>query len=181
MMKEDMPRGHEPSNKAEAIAQRTQREVNQMLQNSEPQHKILTCLVKAAELIGGSDSVSSILILDRNGLLRNGCSPHLPFDYLTAIDGLKPHPMLGTCASVAATGKIVITKDFKSDDKWAELRHLPLAIGFVSAWSAPIKTNDGKILGTFGTYFRTNREPSQQEISSVQLLADMAAKALRPF
>ncbi|ANE52313.1 GAF domain-containing protein [Flavisolibacter tropicus] len=163
---------------AHIIAQRAVQQANQMLEEGELQHKVLTCLINAAEEIAGADSVSSILVLDKGGLLRNGCSPRLPYDYLTAIDGLKPNPLLGTCASAAATGTMVITKDFKSDDKWAELRHLPLALGFVGAWSMPIKTAEGKVLGTFGTYFRQNREPSPEEISSVQLLADTAVKVL---
>jgi GAF domain-containing protein len=161
-----------------AIAQHTAQQAINMLKEGEVQHKVLACLVDAAERIAGGGSVSSILVLDKSGLLRNGCSPRLPYDYLSAIDGLKPQPLLGTCASAAATGSIVITKDFKSDDKWAELRHLPLALGFVGAWSMPIKTTEGKVLGTFGTYFRAQREPSQEEIASVQLLADTTAQVL---
>lgn len=160
------------------IAQQSAQKAIKMREDGELQHKILACLVDAAEQIAGSDSVSSILLLDKDGLLRNGCSPRLPYDYLMAIDGLKPNPLLGTCASAAATGNIVITRDFKSDDKWAELRHLPLALGFVGAWSMPIKTTEGKVLGTFGTYFRQHREPSQEEITSVGLLADTTAKVL---
>lgn len=163
---------------AYSIAQQSVQQAIKMLKGGEPQQKILACLVDAAEQIAGAGSVSSILLLDKDGLLHNGCSPRLPYDYLTAIDGLRPDPLLGTCASAAATGSIVITRDFKSDDKWAELRHLPLALGFVGAWSMPIKTAEGKVLGTFGTYFREQREPLPEEITGVQLLADTAAKAL---
>lgn len=149
-----------------------------MLEQGTPQHKILVHLIEAAETLGGPGAVCSILLLDKEGLLRNGCSPQLPYDYLTAIDGLKPHPGVGTCASAAATGLMVTTPDFKSDDKWSELRHLPLSLGFTGAWSMPIKTPVGEVLGTFGTYFREGREPSETEISSVQQLADAAARVL---
>jgi GAF domain-containing protein len=150
----------------------------QMIEEGEPKQKILACLVDAAETIAPKGSVSSILLLDKDGLLRNGSSPNLPHDYLSAIDGLKPDPWIGTCASAAATGSVVITTDFKSDNKWAELRHLPLALGFLGAWSVPIKNRDGKVLGTFGTYFRENRRPSQEEMTCVKELVEMAAKAL---
>lgn len=141
-------------------------------------HKILTHLVYTAEEIVGEGAVSSILVLDKDGLLRNGASPRLPFDYLTAIDGLKPNPNVGTCAAAAATGVLVITADFYADDKWAELRHLPLALGFTSAWSVPIKSKEGKILGTFGTYFRKKRTPHQSDIDAVSCLAVAAAEVL---
>jgi GAF domain-containing protein len=149
-----------------------------MLEKGLPGHKILAHLVNAAETISGGGSVSSILVLDKDGLLRNGASPRLPYDYLTAIDGLKPHPNVGTCAAAAATGSMVITSDFRDDDKWAELRHLPLALGFTCAWSLPIKNDSGKVLGTFGTYFREKRKPSQEEIEAVDFLAHGAARVL---
>ena len=149
-----------------------------LLDKGEPQYKILACLIDAAENIAGPGCASSILVLDKNGLLRNGYSPRLPNDYLMAIDGLKPNALVGTCASAAATGAMVITKDFKSDNKWAELRHLPLALGYTGAWSMPIKTMDGKVIGTFGTYFREQREPSEIEIQEIKKLAETAARVL---
>ena len=160
------------------LVQRTVQRALQMLNDREPPAKILSLLVETAEGIAGNDSVCSILLLDKTGLLRNCCSPKLPFDYLTAIDGLKPDPNLGTCAAAAATGCMVITKDFKSDDKWAELRHLPLALGFAGAWSMPVKTENGEILGTFGTYFIENREPSEEEVSAVRQFAGVVATVL---
>ncbi len=142
-------------------------------------HEILTHLVTAAERISGPRSVGSILVIDSEGLLRNGASPNLPRDYLNAIDRLKPDANVGTCAAAAATGDIVITPDFLADEKWAELRHLPLSLGFLSAWSMPIKSQSrGCVLGTFGTYFRDLREPTTTEVEAVRRLADAAAQAL---
>jgi GAF domain-containing protein len=160
------------------IVEQAVRESKEMLDKGVPPHKILDCLVYAAQKLAGDKAVSSILVLDKNGLLRNGASPGLPYDYLTAIDGLKPNSKVGTCAAAAATGDIVITPDFRADNKWAELRHLPLALGFVGAWSHPIKNNEGKVLGTFGTYFREQREPSSEEIASVRSLSIAAATVL---
>jgi hypothetical protein len=153
--------------------------VEQMLEASSPLADILSCLVAAAEMIAGPRAVSSILVLDQSGLLRNGSSPKLPPDYLLAIDRLKPDANVGTCAAAAATGDIVITRSFLEDGKWKELRHLPLSLGFVGAWSMPIKSSEGdKVLGTFGTYYRDNREPTHQEIKAVGALAAAATKVL---
>lgn len=140
---------------------------------------VLTMLVATAEHLGGPGTVSSILVLDSNGLLRNGASPNLPADYLDAIDRLKPDPNVGTCAAAAATARMVITPDFHADEKWAELRHLPLALGFVAAWSMPIKSTEGRVLGTFGTYFREKREPTAAERHGITVLAEAAAIAIQ--
>lgn len=140
--------------------------------------EILTVLASAGEAVAGEGCVVSILLLDEQGLLRNGASPNLAPDYLDAIDRLKPDANLGTCAAAAATGKVVLTPDFRADDKWAELRHLPMALGFVGAWSQPIVSDEGRVLGTFGTYYREVREPSERERESVKALASTAARVI---
>jgi GAF domain-containing protein len=146
----------------------------EMLEHGASQREILPVLAAAAEK-ANAGTVASILVLDREGLLRNGASPRLPQDYLDAIDGIKPDPGVGTCAAAAATGRVVLTPDFRADEKWAELRHLPLALGYEGAWSQPIKSDGGQVLGTFGSYFRESREPSPQERRNIAGLASTAA------
>ena len=166
----------EPAN--EEFVERSYDRVQQMLKAGMSRKEILTRLAMAGELLAGHGSAVSILILDENGLLRNGASPTLPLDYLRAIDCLKPDASVGTCAAAAATGCPVMTPDFCADDKWAELRHLPLALGFVGAWSMPIKSPAGTVLGTFGTYFRDRRSPTAKERKGVESLAKAAASVL---
>ena len=154
------------------------RSVLQLVRAAAPRHEILTRLATAGEVVAGSGAVVSILVLDQDGLLRNGASPNLPSDYLDAIDRLKPDARVGTCAAAAATGVVVLTPDFRADDKWAELRHLPMSLGFTGAWSMPIKGDGGRVLGTFGTYYRVGRPPTPAEVRAVEQLAAVAALAL---
>jgi GAF domain-containing protein len=149
-----------------------------LLGEGAPLREVLAQLTTAVEALSDGRSVASILVLDREGLLRNGASPNLPADYLDAIDRLQPNADLGTCAAAAATGELVFTPDFQEDGKWAELRHLPLAIGFRGAWSMPVKAQEGRVVGTFGTYFRDKRLPSAEEIAIVTRLAPVAAQAI---
>jgi GAF domain-containing protein len=162
----------------ENLYEKSYEQALEMLTKGHSKDDILSFLTKAAEQAAGADTVSSILLLDGEGLLRNGASPRLPKDYLKAIDGLKPHPMVGTCASAAATGNMVITLDFYEDSKWAELKHLPSALGFKGAWSLPIKNESGKVLGTFGTYFSKKRMPSESEIDGIHILVKAAVTVL---
>jgi hypothetical protein len=155
--------------------------VKRLLKAGTPRHEILTSLATAGEVLAGPGAVVSILVIDKDGLLRNGASPNLPADYLAAIDRLKPNPNLGTCASAAATGCVVLTPDFRADDKWEELRHLPMALGFMGAWSRPIKSPEGVVLGTFGTYYREPRLPTAAEQNGVELLANGADLFLKYF
>jgi GAF domain-containing protein len=152
--------------------------MQRMLDDDAPLRDMLAVLTSTAETLASSRTVCSILVLDGEGLLRNGASPNLPADYLDKIDRLKPDANLGTCAAAAATGQVVFTPSFLDDRRWAELRHLPLALGFLGAWSMPIKSADGRVLGTFGTYFREHREPTAQERTIVGALAPMATQAI---
>ncbi len=149
-----------------------------MLSAGTPHAQILTRLATAGEVVAGQGAVTSILLLDQDGLLRNAASPNLPADYLNAIDRLRPNPNVGTCAAAAATGEPVVTPDFAADNKWAELRHLPQSLGFTGAWSMPIKNSCGHVLGTFGTYFREPHIPTVREKNAVAVLANAAALVL---
>jgi GAF domain-containing protein len=143
-----------------------------------PVREVLTWLATSAETLAPERTVSSILVLDAQGLLRNGASPNVPADYLAAIDRLAPDAAVGTCASAAATGRVVVTRSFLAAESWVELRHWPLSCGFRSAWSFPIKAADGRVLGTFGSYFFDEREPTALEQEIVRRLAAPAAAAL---
>lgn len=152
--------------------------VLELMRMGKSKDEILLYLVTIADIISGTGSTASILVLDDEGFLRNGASPKLPEDYLAAIDRIRPDPNVGTCSAAAATGKVVITTDFLADEKWKELRQLPLGIGHKSAWSVPIKSWEGQVLGTFGTYFRERRHPSSKEQTGISVLAAAAALVL---
>lgn len=162
----------EPMN--ENIYFQAYRQALSMHESGDKRQNILNYIAMSAET-AARDTAVSILLLDKEGLLRNAASPQLPADYLQAIDGLKPNASVGTCAAAAATGLIVLTPSFFADNKWAELRHLPLALGYLGAWSMPIKSSDNKVIGTFGTYFRQHREPSVEELKGIELLASAVA------
>jgi GAF domain-containing protein len=169
---------HANTTRMDELIQRAKGRVSDLLARNQSLREALSQLTSAVEQFTDGRTVASILVLDREGLLRNGASPNLPADYLDKIDRLRPHPGLGTCASAAATGEVTLTPDFQLDDKWAELRHLPLSIGFRGAWSMPIKGADGRVLGTFGTYFRETRQPTEAEMRLVAELAPLAAQAI---
>jgi signal transduction histidine kinase len=143
-----------------------------------PLTTVLSHLVQTVERESGGDTVASIMLLDECHRLRNGAAPSLPDHYLIAIDGLPANPTLGTCCAAAALGEPVITPDFAASSSWDGISHLPLGIGFRGAWSMPIKSRDRSVLGTFGTYFREVREPTDAERAVVEVLVRTAAIAI---
>jgi signal transduction histidine kinase len=156
-----------------------QKRALEMMLQSAPLAEVLTHLAGAVERLAEHKVTASILLLDDEGRLRNGGSPSLPAHYLNAIDGIAPDSGVGTCAAAAAMGEVIITPSFDADPRWKSLKHLPMALGFVGAWSLPIKSPEGDVLGTFGTYFREERGPTALERETVEMLASTAALAIQ--
>ena len=115
-------------------------------------------------------------------MLRNGASPNLPRDYLDADRSPAARPGGRHLRRRRRDRAIVVTTpSFLADDKWGELRHLPLALGFVGAWSMPIKSpTDQRVLGTFGTYYRDERQPTTHEVEAVTGLCRRGGAGARP-
>ena len=143
-----------------------------------PLAEVLRHLVLTVEEQAGGAVVASIMLLDHEGRLRNGAAPSLPQHYLDAIDGLPANPTLGTCCAAAALCQTVVTPDFATSPGWQGISNLPIALGLLGAWSMPIQARDGSVLGTFGTYFRERRSPTQRERDIVDILVRTAALAI---
>ena len=104
IMKQDKLSPTEVELSNEEFVEQSYKRVREMLKAGIPRKDILTRLARAGEALAGPGASVSILILDEQGLLRNGASPDLPSDYLRAIDCLKPDARVGTCAAAAANG-----------------------------------------------------------------------------
>ena len=144
-----------------------------------PLQDALDALARIVESQSGGEAVAAILLLDQqNQRLHGGAAPSLPKAYCDAIDGIKAAAGVGTCCDAAARNHVVITPDIERAASWVGLAHLPLALGLKSAWSMPIRGADGRVLGTFGTYFRTCRAPTAREQQVVAGLCQAAALAI---
>jgi len=150
----------------------------ELVVSGKPLGEILAYLTRIVEEQSGGQAVAAILLLDDQACLRIGAAPSLPDDYNQAIDGIKARADLGTCSVAAVTGKVVLTPDIDADPKWAPIKHLPGQLGLKAAWSRPILARDGKVLGTFGTYFKSCREPTTTESQVVEILSHTAALAI---
>jgi PAS domain S-box-containing protein len=126
-----------------------------------------------------SDSLTSVLLLDPNGnRLRHGAGPSLPMSYIQAIDGIVIGASAGSCGTAAYRGEPVIVSDIATDPLWADYRDLALSHGLRACWSTPILASDGGVLGTFATYYRETRSPTQQEHNIIDQITNLASIAI---
>jgi diguanylate cyclase (GGDEF)-like protein len=136
-------------------------------------------LQQAVEQMGrlvGADRCSLFVL--RDDRLFAGGAIGLPADYMEALDGAEIGPAAGTCGTAAFTGAPVITRDIRSDPKWAEFRDLADAAGVRSCWSVPVKLPAGPTLGTFATYTDIPHSPTGDELELAQAHASLVALGL---
>jgi PAS domain S-box-containing protein len=156
-----------------------QNEALQLVISGAPLDRIFSRLIALVEAEAAGDAIGAILLLDADKRrLVHGAAPSLPDAYNRAIDGLPIDAHLGTCAAAAARNEIVITPDLASAPGWEGLRGPALALGLRAAWSMPIVSSEGEVLGTFGTYFRRTRRPTESEIDTMAVLVKTAALAI---
>jgi PAS domain S-box-containing protein len=126
-----------------------------------------------------SGSLASILLLDPTAnRLRHGAAPSLPMNYAEAIDGLVIGPSAGSCGTAAYRAEPVIVSDIATDPLWADKRDLALANGLRACWSRPILSSEGRVLGTFATYYREPRSPTPQEHNVIEQITQLVAIAV---
>ncbi|MBO9537244.1 EAL domain-containing protein [Herbaspirillum sp.] len=103
--------------------------------------------------------IASVLRVDEQGKLHTLAGPSLPEFYNRALDGIQIGPDVGACGTAAFTGEPVVSADIETDPHWADYRNLALPHGLRACWSTPVKSSDGKVIGTFAFYFREPRAP----------------------
>ena len=121
----------------------------------------------------------SIFLLDADGVhLRYAAAPSLPESYQAATDGLASGPNAGSCGTAVYRREAVFVPDILSDPLWADFRAVAVPVGLRAAWSSPIISNDGRVLGTFGMYDREVRNPTPDDIRLIDDASRIAAIAI---
>src|SRR5215472_8215323 len=121
----------------------------------------------------------SIYLLDADGVhLRYAAAPSLPTSYRDATDGLKIGPNVGSCGTAAYLRQPVYVADIQSDPKWTRFGNFATSAGLRAAWSSPIISHDGDVLGTFGMYYRDVRQPGPQDIELIENASRLAGIAI---
>lgn len=122
----------------------------------------------------------SILLLNENGkTLHKGSGPSLPKSYCDALDGFEIGPEVGSCGTAVYKNETVIIEDIETDPKWEGFKDLALSHNLRACWSVPIRSAEGKVLGTLCPYFDEPRKPTEKELEVVLYAAYLAGIAIQ--
>lgn len=84
----------------------------------------------------------------------------------------------GSSAAAVYLGRQVMVADVESDAFWQRRRELALAAGFRSAWSVPIKTGGGRVLGALSVYRPQPGAPLARDVDLMAHAARLAGIAI---
>jgi len=143
-----------------------------------PLNEVLTTIIRLIEA-HSTGMRCSISLLDEDGLhLHYGAAPNLPEAYRAATEGVRIGPNVGSCGTAAYLRQPVFVSDIASDPRWVNFRDLALQNGLRAAWSTPMMSHDGTVLGTFGMYYREVRQPGPSEIQLIDNAGRIAGIAI---
>jgi len=155
------------------------------------QNRVLELIAKGAPLASALEGLvaivesrvpdlrASVLLLDDDGKrLLHGAAPGLPEEYNDAIHGTEIGPSVGSCGTAAFLGDRVVVADIEHDPLWDDFRELAGRFGLRACWSTPIRSPDGRVLGTFAVYYDRVQAPRPYDVELVDLVARTAAIAI---
>jgi len=121
----------------------------------------------------------SILLLDDLGKhLVDGVAPSLPDFYNSAINGIEIGIGCGSCGTAAFTNERVIVDDIQTHPYWTSYKELANKAALGACWSEPIRSTEGKVLGTFAIYHHDMNQPTEIDIALVEQAAYLASIAI---
>ncbi len=148
-----------------------------MLARGDPLEQILESLCLLVEA-HAPDVLASILLIE-DGRLKHGGAPSLPADYIKAVDGLAIGPRVGSCGAAAYFGKQIIVSDILNDPLWVDYREVMLPLSLRACWSTPIRSFEGKVIGTFAMYYHKPRSPSRGDQEIIEQITHLAGVAIQ--
>jgi PAS domain S-box-containing protein len=141
--------------------------------------EILNYLCNSIDALA-SGPISTVLMMDPEGhQLWHVAGPRVPQSWLPAIMPRPIGPCEGCCGTAAYRKERVIVADVLTDPVWSDdYRGFAVENGIRAAWSQPLLTKDGEVLGTFALYSAEPGAPTAAEIELIEGASHIALIAM---
>lgn len=154
-----------------------QNEILESVAKGVPFPTVADTLCRRAEALAPG-ACCTIASIDSGGLIHPVAGPSLPQTYGEAIEGISIGPRVGSCGTAAYLGTPVEVTDIATDPLWEGFTALVLPLGLKACWSSPIKSAEGRVVGTFAFYYRETRGPSDLERQLVDTCVHLCSIAI---
>jgi len=112
------------------------------------------------------------------GHLRCAAAPSLPAEFRSAIDGVAIGERGASCGAAAQRRVLVMTPEIASDPCWSSHRQPAMMQGLNGAWSHPVLSAAGSLLGTVDAYTQRSRRPTRFELETTERVARIVGLAI---
>jgi len=144
-----------------------------------PLPEVLEALCDVVDRQATSRLRTCILLMEDDGNhLRPAAGRHMPAAWSRAVDPWPVGPESGSCGTAAHRRQPVISPDISRDPLWVTKRELAARHGLRAAWSTPIFSSSGAVLGTLDLYYPRVHLPQENEQRLVDVITRTAGIAI---
>jgi diguanylate cyclase (GGDEF)-like protein/PAS domain S-box-containing protein len=162
---------------AERVAA-AERDVFEKLTANAPLPTVLESIARLIESGSVRTACSVSVLADDASAFSCMVAPRFSQRLRTALEAVRIDTRSGSCAAAVHLGRQVLVADLARDPFWQERREIALDAGLRAAWSTPIKTAGGKILGALGVYRTEVGLPTAREAEIMAHAAQLAGIAI---
>jgi len=155
-----------------------EREVFEKLTANAPLAVALESITKLIQSVGVG-TLCSVSVLAADGLaFAYLVAPHFPDRLRAMLERPTIDIRNGSCAAAVYLGRQVLVADIAKDPFWQQRRDAAVAAGLKAAWSTPIKTAQGRMLGSLGVFRGEVGLPNARELELMAHAAQLAGIAI---
>ena len=124
-------------------------------------------------------SVCCINLYDAaRNVLVHAAGQNLPREFMMLMDELPVEIRYGSCAAAVALQRQIVVPDVRSDPFWEYRWEAAVRYGLYACWSTPIRTADGRMLGTFAAYMKRTGMPARRDLELMGRMTQLARIAI---
>ncbi|MFB5189523.1 EAL domain-containing protein [Alicyclobacillus fastidiosus] len=126
------------------------------------------------------DCIPCIMLVSESGdaLLAAACSDKLSMQYIGALDAVPIDRDAGSYGAAAYHNTPVVVTDIEADPLWQNYRSLARAEGLRACFAVPILSDDHQVVGAFGLYYKTRKQPTVEILEAMKIFSHLAGLAI---
>lgn len=153
---------------------RLQRDVLTNVARKLDSESVLVQLCKTLEALV-PDALASVMLIDRDSeVLSVVAAPSIPASAVERLNGLKPGPQGGSCASALFHRAPQYVENTLIDARWGKLRQFALDFDIRACWSHPFTSEDDAVSGTVALSSYSERRPDSFQRQLLETGAQLA-------
>ncbi|MEM7163851.1 MAG: response regulator [Planctomycetota bacterium] len=139
------------------------------------------CLNLLCELVGEivGDCVCSVMMWNADHTSLNvAAAPGAPSELISALNGLVPSELAGSCGTAVYLGKPVFVTDTSCDPRWVSMQAIADDYQIRACWSVPVLSRTGEVHGSFALSHPTKRQPNDSDRATLKTATHIAGIAM---